>query len=54
MVLKESDWSIESNTVISGSGAYEVLDLVDGTKMVVAESNEDEILSYGNITPILY
>ena len=22
IILKESDWSIESNTVVSGSGAY--------------------------------
>ena len=54
MILKESDWSIESNTVVSGSGAYEVLSLIDGTKMVVAESNEGEVLGYGSVTPISY
>jgi YD repeat-containing protein len=54
MVLKESDWSIESNAVVSGSGAYEVDSLETGAKTVVAESNESEVLAFGNVTPIEY
>jgi len=52
IVVKESDWSIESNTVISGSGAYEVDGLETGAKTVIAESNEFELLGYGSVTPI--
>jgi hypothetical protein len=54
MVLKESDWSIESNTVISGSGAYEVGDLTDGTKTALARTDEGEIIGYGNIPASFY
>ena len=36
MILKESDWSIESDTVISGSGVYEVDGLESGSKSVLA------------------
>jgi hypothetical protein len=53
IIFKESDWSIESNTVVSGSGAYEVDSLASGTKTVVAESNYGELLGYGNIGAIL-
>jgi len=52
MIIKESDWSIESNTVISGSGAYEVDGLAAGAKTVVAEPNESETLGFGGVTPI--
>ena len=40
MVIKETDWSMESNTVISGSGAYEVTGLDSSNKIIVVESNE--------------
>jgi hypothetical protein len=52
MILKESDWSIESNTVISGSGAYEVDGLETGTKTTLARTEEGELLAFGNVTPI--
>jgi len=41
IVFKESDWSIEYNAVISGSGPYEIYPLVSGTKTVVARREED-------------
>jgi len=50
-VFKEKDWSIESDTVISGSGAYEVDNLGVGIKAIVAESNESEVLAFGNVAP---
>jgi len=55
LVIKESDWSIESNTVIEGSGAYEV-DTIEagGTKTVTAETTEGETLVFGGITPIYF
>jgi len=52
MVLKESDWSIESNTVISGSGAYEVDGLETGAKTTLALTEEGEFIGFGGITPI--
>jgi alpha-tubulin suppressor-like RCC1 family protein len=52
MVLKESDWSIESNTVISGSGAYSIEDLESGKKTTLAITGEDEVIAYGNISPM--
>jgi len=54
IIFKESDWSIESNTIISGSGSYEVNSLVSGTKTVLAESTTGEMLGYGNIFAELY
>lgn len=54
IILKESDWSIESNTVVSGSGAYEITGLVSGNKAIVAESDEGEVLGYGSVVPISY
>ena len=54
MVLKESDWSIESNTVISGSGAYEIDGLEEGKKLTLARTDLGEMLGFGNITPEFY
>jgi len=51
IVMKESDWSIESNTIISGTGAYEI-EVIDGAKTVLAESTSGETLGYGNVSPI--
>jgi hypothetical protein len=53
IVLKESDWSIESNTTKS-AGAYEVNDLVSGLKTVVAVKSDGEPVGYGNVSPIAY
>jgi len=52
MILKESDWSIESNTVISGSGAYEVDGLETGVKTAFSRAEDGEILGFGSVTPI--
>jgi alpha-tubulin suppressor-like RCC1 family protein len=52
MILKESDWSIESNTVISGSGVYEVDGLETGTKTTLARTEDGEFIGFGSVTPI--
>jgi len=49
IVLKETDWSIESNTVISGSGAYEIEDLETGNKLVFARNNDGWIEGFGAV-----
>jgi len=54
IILKESDWNIESETVVSGSGAYEISELASGNKTVVARSNEGETLGYGDVTPTYF
>ena len=53
IIIKESDWSIESNSNES-SGAYEVDSLVTGGKWVVARKSDGEALGYGNVTPAFY
>jgi len=50
IVFDESDWSIESNTVVSGSGSYEILNLESGNKSVIARSNDGEVVGYGLVT----
>lgn len=50
IVLKESDWSIESNTVISGSGDYEIEDLESGNKLTFARSEDGWIEGFGNVS----
>ena len=54
MIFKESDWSIESNTIVSGTGSYEIDSLVSGTKTVIAESASGELLGYGYVDPEYY
>jgi hypothetical protein len=54
IVFKESDWSIESNTVVSGSGAYEITDLIGGQKLAIARSAGGEIAGYGNVVAAFY
>jgi len=53
LIFKESDWSIESNTVVSGSGAYEI-DVETGVKTIVAETTAGEMFGYGNVTAFEY
>jgi len=53
LVLKESDWSIESN-VERSAGDYEVENLVSGTKTIVAIGDSSEIVGYGDVSPISY
>ena len=54
IVFKENDWSIEANTVISGSGTYEIDSLVSGTKTVAARSVNGYTIGYGNVTGEYY
>ncbi len=52
IVFDESDWSIEVNTVVSGSGAYEAEVADTGDRTVLARANDGELLGFGGITPI--
>ena len=52
MVFDESDWSIESNTVVSGSGDYEVEVADTGKRAVISRANDGEVIGYGDVTPI--
>jgi hypothetical protein len=49
IIVDESGWSIESNTVVSGSGAYEIDSLVSGTKSVISRATDGEVIAYGNV-----
>jgi len=50
IIIKESDWSIESNTTES-VGSYEVDGLVSGAKLVAGRKSDGEALVFGNVTP---
>jgi hypothetical protein len=52
VVLKENDWSIESNTIVSGTGAYEIDSLASGTKTVIAVKDDGDFLGYGNVPAV--
>jgi len=54
IILKELDWSIEHNAVISGARTYEVDSLVSGTKSIIARNEFGEVSGYGNVSPIYY
>jgi alpha-tubulin suppressor-like RCC1 family protein len=54
IILKESDWSIESNTVVSGSGDYSVEDLETGSKLAFSRATDGEIVGYGTVSAIQY
>jgi len=53
LVLKESDWSIESN-VERSAGDYEIENLVSGTKTIVAIDGNGEVVGYGMVSPEFY
>lgn len=53
IIIKESDWSIESNTTES-VGSYEINELVSGNKLVAARKSDGESLGYGSVTPEYY
>ena len=53
IIIKESDWSIESNTEES-SGSYEVDSLDSSYKWIISRKSDGEVLGYGYITPIEY
>ena len=50
IIFKESDWSIESNTIISGSGSYEIDSLVSGTKLCLARTENGWVEGFGNVS----
>jgi len=52
IVLNESDWSIEHNTIISGSDNYEADSLVSGTKTVIAVKSDGYMMGYGNVVAV--
>jgi len=54
ILLDESDWSVESNTVISGTGSYEINDVVSGTKTIISRTESGEVVSYGNVLASFY
>lgn len=54
IVLKESDWSVESETVISGSGVYEVDGLSDGYKSIMAIPDSGTPICYTAVDPVEY
>lgn len=54
IVLEQVGWTVEANTVISGSGDYEVLELTSNDKIVIAIDNNDEAKIFAGVTPIVY
>jgi len=53
LILKESDWEVETTQDVT-LGNYEIVDLVSGTKSVVAASSEGEIVAFGAVVSIEY
>lgn len=53
IILKESDWSIEANQVIT-IGDYEILNLTAGKKIILAIKSDGETRGYGNISPVQF
>jgi len=54
IILNKSDWSVESNTTITGSGSYEIEELEEGNKLVFGRTDDGMIKGYGNISPVEY
>jgi len=51
-VVKESNWSIEHNAVVSGSGDYTITNLTPGQKTILALDDSGEVDAYGDVKPI--
>jgi len=52
LILKESDWSVETNTVVSGIGEYSIDTADNAKRLVVSRSvNDGHGLAYGSVTP---
>ena len=51
IIVDESDWSVESNTIESGD--YSVGSLTENNKLVLSRNAEGEVVAYGDITPII-
>jgi hypothetical protein len=54
IVINESDYSIESNTVVAGSGAYEIETIDTTPKTIIARDNNGWVEVYGGVIPIEY
>jgi len=50
IVIKETDWSIESNTTVSGE-QYEITGLSADKKLFVARKSDGEVIVYGDVSP---
>ena len=53
LVFDETTGTITGNELVS-SGEYEVLDVGEGSKTVLARKSDGETIGYGNISPIFY
>jgi len=53
LVFDETTGTITGNELVS-SGEYEVLDVGEGSKTVLARKSDGETVGYGNISPIFY
>jgi hypothetical protein len=51
MVIKETDWTVESNST-SSVGAFEISGLTPGKKLIISRAITGECLGFGNITAI--
>jgi len=54
IVIRQDTWEIEANTVISGSGEYEIPSLASGTKTVLAETESGQGVTYGGVESYYY
>jgi len=54
LVVRQDTWEVEANTVISGSGAYEVLGLTEGNKLVLGIADGGASVSYSSVDALLY
>jgi hypothetical protein len=50
IIIKESNWSVESNTTVSGS-SYSVTGLTADKKLFVARKSDGEIVAHGDVSP---
>lgn len=51
IIVKESDWTVESNTTES-AGDFEVTDLLAGAKTVISIASSGEAVGYGGVTAV--
>jgi len=50
IIIKENDWSVESNTTVSGT-QYEITGLTADKKLFVARKSDGEVVAYGYVSP---
>lgn len=51
IIVKESDWTVESNTVKS-SGNFEVTGLDSGAKTIISRTADGECIGFGNVQTV--